>query len=92
MATTLTIDNLDDATFHRLESEARRLGRTPAEAAADLLRGALAPAAAGPGTPLTAEERRRRLAALAGTWTDEDLREFEEVTAPFREIDPEIWR
>jgi len=27
-----------------------------------------------------------------GTWSDEDLKEFERNTAPFREIDPDLWK
>ena len=84
MATSITIDNLDDGTFDRLTSEAQRLGKTPDAVAADLLRDALAvksPSAAQPAiisrTPLTPDELRERNAAikqLAGTWTEEDLR------------------
>jgi hypothetical protein len=27
-----------------------------------------------------------------GAWSDEDLQEFERNTAPFREIDPDLWK
>ena len=27
-----------------------------------------------------------------GTWSEEELREFERNTAPFREIDPDLWK
>lgn len=37
-------------------------------------------------------ERSNGLAALAGDWSDEELAEFERVTAPFDQIDDEIWR
>ncbi len=93
MATTITIDNLDDGAFERLTSEARRLGTTPTAVAADVLRSAMSGQShAGATPPLTPEQRRERIAALAGTWTDEDVREFDEATAPFREIDPQLWR
>ena len=36
--------------------------------------------------------RSNGLARLAGTWTAEELRMFEENIAPFEEIDAELWR
>jgi hypothetical protein len=36
--------------------------------------------------------RSNGLAHLAGTWTAEEHREFEESVAPFEEIDAELWR
>jgi hypothetical protein len=32
------------------------------------------------------------LGRLAGGWTDEELRRFEETTAPFERIDQELWK
>jgi len=29
---------------------------------------------------------------LAGTWSDADLREFEEATTEFNQVDEEMWR
>jgi len=29
---------------------------------------------------------------LRGSWTEEEFQEFERNTAPFREIDPDIWK
>ncbi|HXA16357.1 MAG TPA: hypothetical protein VN380_05160 [Thermoanaerobaculia bacterium] len=36
--------------------------------------------------------RSNGLAHLAGTWTAEEHREFEENVAPFEEIDDELWQ
>ena len=36
--------------------------------------------------------RRNGLARFAGTWTEEQFREFEEATAVFEEVDAELWR
>ena len=32
------------------------------------------------------------LSGLAGTWTDRDLRAFEQATAPFERVDDELWK
>lgn len=37
-------------------------------------------------------ERSNGLRRLAGTWTEDEFREFEEAVRPFREIDEELWR
>ncbi|MEO0583828.1 MAG: hypothetical protein AAFV78_14680 [Bacteroidota bacterium] len=37
------------------------------------------------------EEEDRIFARLAGTWTQEDVDEFEQNTEDFRQIDPDIW-
>ena len=29
--------------------------------------------------------------ALAGPWSDAEVREFEAATEPFREVDPNLW-
>ena len=36
--------------------------------------------------------RTNGLSKLAGTWTEKHQREFEDATAPFNVIDPELWR
>ena len=36
--------------------------------------------------------RTNGLAKLAGTWTDQNQREFEEATVSFNEIDPDLWK
>jgi plasmid stability protein len=36
--------------------------------------------------------RSNGLARLAGTWTDEEFRQFEESIATLEEIDAELWR
>ena len=36
--------------------------------------------------------KKRDLSQLAGTWTDEDEREFRQSTAIFDQIDEDIWK
>jgi plasmid stability protein len=36
--------------------------------------------------------RSNGLAQLAGVWTEEEFRRFEEAVAPFEEVDAELWR
>ncbi len=38
------------------------------------------------------QDKNAVLDKLRGTWTEEDLREFEQNTAPMREIDPDLWK
>lgn len=77
----LTIRNVPDELASALEQEKRRRGQSLNETVLGLLKQGL-----GVGTP-----RSNGLAALAGGWTEEDLREFEEATKMFERIDPEIW-
>lgn len=37
-------------------------------------------------------EKHIALAKIAGIWNADDARAFDEVTAPFREIDPSLWQ
>jgi hypothetical protein len=36
--------------------------------------------------------KKEAISKLAGIWSDKDLQEFENATAPFREIDPTLWQ
>jgi len=65
-----------------LEREKRRRGTSLNQTVIELL-----------GQGLGVEGARSNgLAALAGSWDEEQLRQFEEAVAPFEEIDPELWR
>jgi plasmid stability protein len=80
--TTLTIRNLPDDVAKALEREKRRRGASLNQTVIDLLSQGL-----GVRTP-----RSNGLAALAGTWTEEQYREFEDAVAPFERVDEELWR
>ena len=45
---------------------------------------------AGNTTPM--QEKNAVLEKIRGTWTEEDLDEFERNTAPLREVDPDLWK
>jgi len=79
---TLTIRNLPPSVAEALEREKRRRGESLNQTVIDLL-------SQGLGVGAT---RSNGLAALAGTWSEDDFRRFEEAVAPFEEVDPELWR
>ena len=78
----LTIRNVPPALAEALEREKARRGASLNRTVIELL-------SQGLGVGVT---RSNGLAALAGTWTEEDLREFEEAVAPFGRVDDELWR
>lgn len=78
----LEIATLDEATAAKLAEEAQRRGLTPEELAAELIQLSLQPP----------RKKYRDASRLAGTWTKEEAREFEEAVAPFGQIDEELWR
>ena len=78
----LTIRNVPPALAEALEREKARRGESLNRTVIELL-------SQGLGVGVT---RSNGLAALAGVWTDADLREFEQAVAPFDQIDHELWR
>ena len=78
----LTVRNLPAAVAQALEREKRRRGTSLNQTVIDLL-------GQGLGVGVT---RSNGLAALAGTWNEEEFRDFEDATSGFAEIDPELWR
>jgi plasmid stability protein len=78
----LTIRNVPDDLGEALDKEKNRRNVSLNRTVIDVLSQSL-----GVGLP-----RSNGLARLAGTWTAEDLRTFEENIAPFEMIDDEIWR
>lgn len=80
----LTIRKVDARLAAALTRETRRRGTSLNQTVLDLLR-----------TALGMDEPRPRTNGLekhAGTWTAEDLEEFEANVAMFEKIDPELWR
>lgn len=80
----LTIRKVDARLAAALTRETKRRGTSLNQTILDLLRAAL-----GMGAPVP---RSNGLEKFAGTWTAEDLAEFETNVAMFDQIDPELWR
>ena len=79
----LTIRGVPDEVARRLEEEKRLRGRSLNQTVLDLL---------SQGLGLPGGRRTNGLAALAGTWTAEQLADIESALRFAEEIDPEVWR
>ena len=79
----LTIRNVDDRLARALEREKKRRGTSLNETVLELLARSL-------GVDV-GEKRSNGLRKLAGTWSKEEHRAFEEAVAPFEQIDEELW-
>jgi plasmid stability protein len=88
MSISLTISNLDDETFRRLQAEAQRRGSDIESVAKTLLAENL-PAGM---LPTPAKGQYRDASSLAGTWSEQDYQEFMTTVAEFGRIDPEAWQ
>lgn len=78
----MTIRNLPPGIAEALEREKRRKGKSLNQTVVDLL-----------GQALGAEgERSNGLGRLAGGWSEDEFREFEQATAQFEKVDEEVWR
>ncbi len=80
----LTIRSIPSEVAEALEQERDRSRASLNQTVIDLLRRAL-------GVPGT-EGQRNGLTGLAGTWTQEDLEDFEAAVASTEQIDEELWR
>lgn len=80
----LTIRDVSSELARALKAEARRRGASLNQTVKDLLAKAL-----GLDSPA---EFDNGLSALAGTWSADELAEFEKNTGAFEEIDHELWR
>lgn len=80
----LTIRNIPEDLARALEVERRRRGLSLTQTVKDLLRHSLSV-----GTGVRASNG---LARLAGTWSAEELAEFEAATDVFEQVDPELWK
>ena len=82
VTTHLTIRNVPEEVAAALEAEKLRRGRSLNQTVIDLLRQSLG-----------VEGRKANgLARLAGTWTEDEEREFLRNTEAFSQIDPELWK
>ena len=80
---TLTIRNVSQELAEALEKEKSRRGRSLNQTVLELL---------AQGLGVRHGKRRNGLAVLSGTWTAEELAEFEAATAFAEQIDEELWR
>ncbi len=80
----LTVRGVPEDLSRALEDEKRRQGESLNQTVINLLRRALGLEGGG--------SYDNGLSQLAGTWSDEDLREFEEATSFLGEVDEELWR
>ena len=81
----LTIRQIPQPVEQRLRSMAKRNHSS-------INKTAVAALSAGVGLPEGGSRRKRDLSGLAGTWTEEQAREFTENTKVFERIDPEVWK
>ncbi len=81
----LTIRNVDTGLSRALTREVKRRGESVNATVLSLLRQALAVDDAG-------MTKSNGLAKLAGGWSDDDVADFERVTADFARVDDELWR
>jgi hypothetical protein len=81
----LTIRDIPPELARGLEAEKKRLGQSLNQTLKDLLRQAL-------GLESTSPPAENGLGRFAGTWSDEELSEFEKNTSVFEAVDPELWR
>lgn len=84
MMKALTIRRVDEELARKLEEEMRQRGTSLNETVLQLLRRAVGLDGEGP--------LGNGLARHAGTWSEEDLRAFQEATTAFDEVDEELWR
>lgn len=79
----LTVRDVPPDVARALEKEKERCGKSLNQTVVDLLRQSLGIG----GVP-----RSNGLAEQAGTWTEEDLEEFESAIVEAEQIDEELWR
>ena len=77
---TLTVRNLPPDVADALEREKKRRGTSPNQTVIELLTQSLG--VRGP--------RSNGLGDLAGTWSEDDLADFERAVAPFANVDPDL--
>lgn len=80
----LTVRDLSSELARALKAEARRRGTSLNQTVKDLLGRALGL------DPASTYDN--GLGALAGTWSSQDLAEFEAATAGFEAVDDELWQ
>ena len=83
---TMSIRGLQDQALEQLKRQAQQEGSSLNGLVLRLLQGTPKPNASGGLQKFT------DLDALAGTWSEEALAEFDAHTAAFAEVDPSLWK
>ena len=78
----LTVRKVPDEVAKALEKERDRLGKSLNQTVIDVLKRGLG---------IGSEKRSNGIAKLAGKWSVEEFREFENFLKESRKIDPAIW-
>lgn len=81
---TMTIRNVSTELSAALEGERRRRGLSLNRTVLDLLQEALG--------VFAGASRSNGLRRLAGCWSEDEFRDFEQAIAPFSEVDEDLWR
>ena len=81
---TMTIRNVSTELAAALETEKRRRGLSLNRTVLSLMQEALGISSGG--------SRSNGLRRLAGSWSEDEFRNFEQAVAPFAEIDENLWR
>ena len=81
---TMTIRKVPAELSAALEAEKRRRGLSLNRTVLLLMQEALGVS--------TGRSRSNGLCRLAGSWSEDDFRNFEQAVAPFAEIDEDLWR
>ena len=81
---TMTIRNVPTELSAALEAEKRRRGLSLNRTVLLLMQEALGVS--------TGRSRSNGLLRLAGSWSEDEFRNFEQAVAPFAEIDEDLWR
>ncbi len=90
--TTLHINLPDEQIFHQLEAIARKERVSVDEVIRMLLfRFTAEHRTASEWADKPGHDKNDVIDEMAGSWSAQDAEEFERNTAPFREIDPELW-
>ncbi|MCI0485967.1 MAG: hypothetical protein L0229_05145 [Blastocatellia bacterium] len=87
MSRSIMIQILDDATADWIAREAERRGISEQTLILELIR-------KGIGTDRESQELQtyHDLDSLAGTWSDEEAKQFLDATADFEQVDEKLWR
>ena len=83
----ISVRGIDDETAARLKAEAARLGTSINALVVRLLRSGVGLHPEGPRIP-----EYHDLDCLAGTWSEEEYREFMDTQQDFSAVDEELWR
>jgi hypothetical protein len=81
---TMTIRNVPTELSAALEAERRRRGLSLNRTVLNLMQEALGVSAG--------RSRSNGLHRLAGCWSEDEFRDFEQAIAPFSEVDEDLWR